>query len=383
MNQSSSTPMTHCRSRKVLFICGREPEYPRNQIILRALEHNFQVLWVTDSSRPFILRNLLVILKLLPSLWKGHDWVFVGFYGQPLLPIVKLLTRKPIIFDAFVSTYDTLCFDRKWFKADSIGGRLAYWLDKYTCLLADKVLLDTKTHADYFAETFDLPREKLSVLYLGYDDSAFYPREAQPTESPQQLIVFYYGSFLPLQGIEYIIRAAKLLEHEATIKFQIAGRGSTYREICHLANDLATTNVEFTGWIPYHQLPAAIARASICLGGHFSATGKAQRVIAGKTYQFLAMAKPTIVGDNPANREQFTHKKNVYMCRMADEEALAAAIMALKDDQRLREQIATGGFHLVTNTLNTQKIGQSLLSIIEEVFPEESSVEPHSPTTQP
>ena len=368
---------------RVLFICGREPEYTRNQMILRALERNFQVVRVTDSSRLFVLRNLLVILKLLPSLWKGHDWVFVGFYGQPLLPIVKLLTRKPIIFDAFVSTYDTLCFDRKWFKPNSVGGRLAYWLDRYTCLLADKVLLDTKTHADYFAETFDLPRKKLSVLYLGYDDSTFYPRKVQSSKGPQQFIVFYYGSFLPLQGIEYIIRAAKLLEHEMTIKFQIAGRGSTYREIRRLAKGLATTNVEFIDWIPYHQLPIAIARASICLGGHFSAIGKAQRVIAGKTYQFLAMAKPTIVGDNPANRELFTHKKDVYMCRMADEEALATAIMALKDDQRLREQIAAEGFRLVTSTLNTQKLGQSLLSIIEKVLPTDSPVEPRSPATQP
>jgi len=375
--------MTHCRSREVLFICGREPEYTRNQIILRALKHNFQVVRVTDSSRPSILRNLLVILKLLPNLWKGRDGVFVGFYGQPLLPIVKLLTREPIIFDAFVSTYDTLCFDRKWFKPNSIGGQLAYWLDRYTCLLADKVLLDTKTHADYFAETFDLPREKLSVLYLGYDDNTFYPRDVHPTEDPQKFIVFYYGSFLPLQGIEYIIRAAKLLERETAIKFEIAGRGSTYRKIRRLARDLATTNVEFIDWIPYHQLPIAIARASICLGGHFSAIGKAQRVIAGKTYQFLAMGKPTIVGDNPANRELFTHKKNVYMCRMADEEALAAAIMALKDDQRLREQIAAEGFRLVTTTLNTEKLSQNLLSIIEKVLPEESPVEPSSSTTQP
>jgi glycosyltransferase involved in cell wall biosynthesis len=351
-------------------------------MILRALERDFQVVRVTDSSRPFILRNLLIILKLLPNLWKGHDGVFVGFYGQPLLPFVKLLTRKPIIFDAFVSTYDTLCFDRKWFKPNSVGGRLAYWLDKYTCLLADKVLLDTRTHADYFAETFDLPREKISVLYLGYDDNTFYLRDVQATEDPQQFIVFYYGSFLPLQGIEYIIRAAKLLEHE-TVKFEIAGRGPTYREIRRLARDLATTNVEFIDWIPYHQLPVVIARASTCLGGHFSAIGKAQRVIAGKTYQFLAMAKPTIVGDNPANRELFTHKKNVYMCQMADEEALAAAIMALKDDQRLREQIAVEGFRLVTTTLNTETLSQNLLSIIEKVLPADNPVEPHSPTTQP
>ena len=353
---------------KVLFICGREPSYVRNQIILRALERHFEVTQVTDGSKSFILRNLLVTLKLLFNLRKQYDRVFVGFYGQPLLPIVKLLIRRPIIFDAFVSTYDTLCFDRKWFGPHSPGGRLAYWLDKYTCLLADKVLLDTETHINYFVETFDLPREKFSVLYLSYDQETFYPIELPP-QVPKQFIVFYYGSFLPLQGIEYIVQAAKLLEHDPSIKFIIAGKGMMYKNIRRLANDLATTNVEFIEWIPFDKLPMAIAPASLCLGGHFSATGKAHRVIAGKTYQFLAMGKPTIVGDNPANRELFTHQKHVYMCPMADAQALATAIATLKDDPCLCAQIAAEGHRLVVERLNNQAIEQSLLTITETALP--------------
>jgi len=295
--------------------------------------------------------------------------VFVGFYGYPLLPIVKLLTRKPIIFDAFLSTYDTLCFDRKWFGPNSIGGQLAYLLDKLALGLADRILVDTYAHADYFAGLYKLPREKLSVMYLGYDDTVFNPGQISLSEiDSREFLVFYYGSFLPLQGIEYIVRSAKLLEHEEEVRFEIVGRGSTYEEIHRLADSLYLTNIDFIDWIPYHQLPLAISRASVCLGGHFSSVGKAKRVIAGKTYQFLAMAKPTIVGDNLANRELFSHKENVYMCRMADEKAIAEAILALKNDRHLQQKIATGGFQLMRDRFSIETLSQSMMSIIEQDF---------------
>lgn len=354
---------------KVLFVCGREPEYIRNRIVLRILKRDFQVIEVTDSSLSFFYRQLKVILKILTNIWRSHDLVFVGFYGYPLLPIIKLLTRKPIIFDAFVSTYDTLCFDRKLFGPRSIGGRLVYLFDKLTLALADRILVDTYAHANYFAKLYGLPKKKLSVFYLGYDDTIFNPSEISlPEIDSKKFLVFYYGSFLPLQGIEYIIRAAKLLEHEKDIRFEVVGKGRTYKGIRHLADSLHLTNIEFIDWIPYYQLPKAISRASICLGGHFSSIGKAERVIAGKTYQFLAMAKPTIVGDNSANRELFSHEENVYMCRMADEKALADAIMVLKDDGHLRQEIATGGFQLMRDRFDIEALSQNLMSIVEQEF---------------
>src|SRR3989337_1316459 len=132
---------------KILFLCGREPEYVRNQIILKSLKKNYEVIEITDASKSFFLRNAKVILKFIANL-KRFDLAFIGFYGQPLMLIVKPLIRKPIIFDAFLSSYDTLCFDRKIFKPRSVPGRFFYWLDKYSCKAADHVLLDTRAHID-------------------------------------------------------------------------------------------------------------------------------------------------------------------------------------------------------------------------------------------
>lgn len=348
---------------KILFVCGREPEYIRNRVILRALKKHFEVIEISSSLNNFILRNLSVFVKLILNR-QEYDLVFVGFYGQPLMLWVPLVTRRPIVFDAYLSTYDTLCFDRQWFSPSSLGGRLAYWLDKYSCTVATRVILDTRSHITYFANTFDLPLRQFSVVYVGCDEQIFYPREAG---DDREFVVFYYGSFLPLQGVEHIIRAAKLLQEDTQISFQIGGQGRKRAQMVRLSNQLGVSNVQFLGWIPFRELPTAIAKASVCLGGHFSNSIKAQNVIASKTFQFLAMAKPTIVGDNPANRELFTHQKDVYMCPPADSVALAEAILELKRDEELRQRISQEGYRLFSTRCTVERIAQSLVGVIKSI----------------
>lgn len=347
---------------RVLFVCGREPEYVRNQIILKALRQHAEVTEITDSSKTYIIRHLRLFFKLLIHR-KHHDVVFVGFYGYLLVLLMRLLTRKPLVFDAYLSTYNTLCLDRRVVKPHSLLGRLIFLMDRLVCRLADVVVLDTRAHIDYFSKLYHLPLEKFRVLYLGYDEEIFFPRPAPP-DHPFK--VFYYGSFLPLQGIEYIVHAAKLLEHEPDIVFQIAGEGLRFGEIRALAESLNCKNIGFLGWVPYHQLPEAIGQASVCLGGHFSDNTKAQNVIATKTYQFLGMARPTIVGDNAANAEIFTHGEHVYMCRVADPQSLVDAILALRESRELREKIAWGGYQHLIESYSIARIGAALRAILEE-----------------
>mgnify|MGYP000290270897 CR=1 FL=1 len=125
-------------------------------------------------------------------------------------------------------------------------------------------------------------------------------------------------------------------------------------------------NVELVEWIPFEQLPDYIARASICLGGHFSAIPKAARVISTKTFQFVAMRKATIVGDNPAVREVFMHGKDVWAIPMNDSAALAAAIQLLVDDLDLRMRIAQGGYEVFQANFTPDAIAYQLKTIVEE-----------------
>lgn len=353
---------------RVLFISGREPTYIRNRLILKALKSQAEVVEITSRSPNFMVRNVSVLVKFLLNR-SSYDLLFVGFYGHPLMLWLRRLTETPIIFDAYLSTYDTLCFDREWFSPRSFLGKLAFSLDKHTCNLADRVLLDTKAHQAYFVETFELPPQKFSVLYVGADESIFHPL---PALKEGAFLVFYHSSFRPLHGVEHIIRAAESLrDHD--VRFLIVGDGPLRSKILRLAERRGLSNVDFLGWVSLTQLPTLIAQASLCLGGHFSDSAKARRVIATKTYQFLAMAKPTIVGDNAANRELFTHGKEVYICPPADGEALAQAILELKEDGALRRKIAWEGYLLFKQRCDTEVIAREMQKIIRATYEDLSS----------
>lgn len=352
---------------RVLFTCGREAEYVRNLLVLRALQQQFDVLEVTDhGAGSLLLRNFRLLPRLLKALRTPHDLVFVGFYGYALALFARSLTRKPIVLDAFVSNWDTLCFDRQRFSPDSVPGKLAYWLDRQAYSAANHCLLDTETHRRHFVEAFGIPESKISAFYVGYDQELFYPRPELSTDG--RFVVFYYGSFLPLHGVEHIVRAAKLLEGEPGLEFRIVGEGMTYARVFQLAEEWGVKNLTFYPAVPYGKLPNAIASASVCLGGPFGATDKARRVITTKTFQFLAMAKPTIVGDSPANREVFTGGEDVLMCEMADAHTLAEAILRLKRDPALRARIARRGYEHCRDRFSVEKQGERLSGIISEVL---------------
>jgi glycosyltransferase involved in cell wall biosynthesis len=318
---------------RILYMTGREPAYPRNQYLLHALRHvaEVDVVLTSGPQAASLRRSLLVALAALPRLVFGHyDLVFVGFYGHLLMLPAGLLQRQPVLFDAFLSTYDTLIDDRQRFSAGSIPARLARGLDRESCFLADRVLLDTQTHINYFSTELNVPRQKMERVWVGSDESRFYPR---PDIEPASEVLFV-GSFLPLQGADVILKAAELIQQSAPgIKFRFIGGGFQYVQAVRFAKEHALSNVFFDAPVPLIDLPVRIAGASICLGGHFGNSAKAGRVIAGKTFHSLAMGKATIVGDNPANHELLTHDYDACFCPMNDPVALAESIQLLSMDK--------------------------------------------------
>jgi glycosyltransferase involved in cell wall biosynthesis len=351
---------------RFLFIAGREISYPRNDVMIRALKRLGDVDVVGSKERGSILfRSLSVTLKLILSRRsREYDLVFVGFFGQLLMFPISIWSPSPIVFDAFISTYDTLCFDRKMFSPNSILGRMAYWLDVSACERSNLILLDTWQHLRYFQEIFTLPEPLFLVVPVSCNEDLFYPREDSRTFDHR---ILFYSTYLPVHGVETILHAIALLNSTENLKFRLLGDGPGLKQAKRLANVIGLKNVTFLPYLPISELAEEVALAGICLGGHFGKTDKADRVVPTKIYQMMAMAKPMIVGDTSANRDLLKHGESALLCPPADPASLADAIRVLQKDPPLRKKLGTGARERFDQVCSEEAITKQLGEIIKKV----------------
>ena len=294
---------------------------------------------------------------------ENHDVVIVGYNGYFDIPLAKLLTKirkKPLIFTPVFPLYETLVEDRKYVNKTSIKSKIIHFIDEISCRLADFIIIETDSYIDYYCEEFKIPREKYFKIPLGADETNFFQRQQKvQKKDPNLLKLLFYGKFIPLQGISYIIKAAKILEKNKDVEFEIIGSGQLSNNIRNLAAKLNNKNVKFIDWINYRELPEHILDADVCLG-IFGSTPKAQRGVPIKVYEALAMKKPVITGDTPAAREVFTHKVNAILCEIGNPEALADSIILLKKNRELREIIAESGYKLYQKIFSSEQIANRL-----------------------
>lgn len=339
------------------------PNYSRNRILIKGLRENgVSVIECNDRGHLIYgLRYPKLIYKFFQTKsWKADIFV-VGFPGQtdvPLAFIFAKLLGKRVVFDAFYSLYVSQVFDRKYIKKGSWKATLYFFIDWFSCFLADKVILDTNAHINYFVKTFSLPKEKYARIFVGTDPAIIkpYASKKHPT-----FRVGFHGSFLPLQGVPIILEAAKLLKKQK-ITFLLLGNGIELAKCQKIVSDYGLQNVQFLKEVPYKELAHFIASTDLYLGGPFGASLKSNQVIPNKVYEALAVRKPVILGESKAMRELFVHKVHGYFVKQGSGKALANAILALKKNKLLRDKMAKEGYNLIHMRVSPKQLGSDLIN---------------------
>lgn len=343
---------------KILYFGTYDPNYARNWVLINGLRRNgVDVAECQEKPGRFNLIKLAVRYLFLD---KDFDAIMVGFPGQEVMFLARLLTRKLIIFDAFTSHYGGYILDRQKYSKNSFHAKYYRFLDRWSCKLADLVLLDTQAHINFFIKEYNLPKEKFRRIWVGVPGEEM---ERVTTEREfDKFKITFFGTYIPLQGVEFIIKAAKLLESYSDIVFTLVGSGQEKKKIENLAEELRLKNVIFHGMLSLENLRQEMANSDICLG-IFGTSPKAYLVIPNKVYEAVALGKPIITADTEAVRELF-NENDMVLIPAGNAEALAAAIVKLKNDSVLRDRLAVNVRQKFINSLTYQIIGGELKDIL-------------------
>ncbi|USG62677.1 glycosyltransferase [Sneathiella marina] len=345
--------------RRVLWWGRFDPDYSRNRILRQAfLDLGWQVSDFIPSISP------VAHLQALFTGIKTPDLVWVpAFRQRDVAAATRWAASRniPLIFDPLISAYDKQVFERKKFSPESPKGhKLRIWesrlLNSAACVIAD-----TQGHADFFAETFNIAREKISVIAVGAEEKLFKPGSSAEPSPSDPFEALFYGSFIGLQAPHIIVEAAK--QCSAPIRWTLLGDGPERPGCEALAED--GNNINFEPTLPYPQLPDRIRQADLLLG-IFGESDKAARVIPNKVYQSLACGKPVVTRSSTAYPGPDTN--GLMQIAAGDPGALAARVTRLYENRAQLPVFGADARAYYDANFSTKSIELQLKTVVERVL---------------
>jgi glycosyltransferase involved in cell wall biosynthesis len=349
-----------------IVTCYKDPDYVRARTLRTALQANpdYDVI-VIKNSRKGALRYAEVLKKLLAVRFRQNPDVYLlTFRGYELLPFFNLVTiGKKRIFDEFINLVEWAVYEHKKIRAGSLGATVLYRMYRSWLKRSDIILTDTVTHAEYSAKLMKLPEDKFRSVPVSTDEAVFRPQKN--TQKKKDFQVFYYGNMLPLHGLQYVIDAAVLLCDDTDISFLLVGGDE---KVVAQINDAKVKGAHITHkkWLPFDRLPIAAAESAVCLGGPFGNTLQSGMVITGKTYQFLALGVPTIIGKTN-EKTPLQDQKSCLMVPQADAEALAQKLTWAQKHSKDLPKIGQEGRKIYEQYYSNRVIADTMRGIIDRL----------------
>ncbi len=337
---------------KVLFTCADRPTMARNTFHRKILKKYCEYDECVSNAKSYAKR-IPSVLACLPWKMPGKDFFFVAYMGHFLTPLLRVFTRKPIVFDFYLSLYDVMCNDRKIFKPQSFLGRFTYTMEKRALHAATFIIVDTDKLIETLSKEYGVAKEKFVRIPLTINESAVKPIDIPRYKEP--FCVLYVGSYIPLHGTPVIIEAARILQEKGDdTHFLLIGEGPDYAECRKLAETYDLTNVTFQGFMPIEELNRYYNACDINLG-LFNDGERANSVVLNKTNDAFRVGKPHLTLATDAMKEHFKDNENIFFVPDISPETLARRILEIKSDPQRIERVSKNALRLYDEKLSNAK----------------------------
>jgi glycosyltransferase involved in cell wall biosynthesis len=205
----------------------------------------------------------------------------------------------------------------------------AYWVDH--------IIVTQSTSQEIFIKR-GISASKISVIINTPDEDVF---DHQPSTSidGDQFSLITHGSLVERYHVQTLIKAVPLLLKDIPeLEVKIIGDGEYQPKLEELAQSLGVSEyIEFTGRVPFKEIPPHIARAHV---GIVAIPTGVNPAMPQKLLEYMALGKPAVVTSFPTIRAYFDDSMMMFY-QPDDEHDLARCVLELYRNPEKRAVLAT------------------------------------------
>jgi glycosyltransferase involved in cell wall biosynthesis len=304
------------RARALIEFLGASPKFsyfhvdprfltPKERTLLaRILFRGTRIIDRLYGSVKLCLADIVYVLPM--SNLKSIEWL-----------IVKLFSKK-VISEFYISMYDTYVNDRKYIAKESSKAKKTLLMDQKLIDYSSEIIFLNKSEQKYYLNVIGRINNNKNCYVIPLATSpkkkAIIPFVSLNKNS---ITLCWWGTFIPLHGLEKIIEAAKcLIECEIKFKMYLFGTSDElskpYQRIIdenNLNNHVVINN---TKHFSDRSLEYFLAENCDIAFGNFGDSKKAKTVMVNKVVEATSMGIPVISQNTAALEEYFTDNKTIF-----------------------------------------------------------------------
>ena len=221
-------------------------------------------------------------------------------------------------------------------RAGSLPHRLLQGLERMQFACADLVISTNESYRQVALSRGHKRPSQVRVVRSGPSHQRFaVVREPDPAcKRGKRFLVAYLGVMAPQDGVDHLVRAAKVLtQQRSDVAFTFLGAGDSFEELKNLSHSLGLDGeCLFTGRVPDAEVERVLATADVCVSPDPKNPLNDVSTM-NKVLEYMACAKPVVCFDLREHRH--SAREGALYAEPNRDEDLAAKIAQLLDDPEL------------------------------------------------
>ena len=324
-------------------------------------------------------KNLFPVSKAYAQI-NGKPDVILASSVHPLTLIAGIKVAKKLKVPCICEIRDLwpeAIFYFKGMKPSSLIGRILTLGEHWIYKKAEALIFTKEGDVDHLREMkWDTEQggkvdlSKTHYINNGIDYETFLAKLSETAHHDEDLEknrfnVVYIGSIRPVNQVETIVKAAKLLKNHSEIQFLIYGEGNQKPMIENYVHKHELSNVKIKGFIEKALIPTVLSKSDINLLNYSSDKYNwARGNSSNKLFEYMASGKPIIatikMGYSIIER---------YQCGLElsenTPEKLAEAILTVQKMSQTEYQTMSQNAQLGAQDFDFKRLTKKLIQVIE------------------